>query len=68
MNSTSRIIVTGNWPVRVGHGNTAIPSYPSSIFLNSKLGCKMISIGMALLMILQDHNQDKHQYTVKDLI
>jgi len=50
----------------VGHGNTAIPSYPSSIFLNSKLGCKMIGIGMALLMILQDHNQDKHQYTVKD--
>jgi hypothetical protein len=52
MNFTSRIIVTGNWPVRVGDGNTAIPRYPSSIFL----------------MILQDHNQDKHQYTVKDLI
>jgi hypothetical protein len=68
MNFTSRIIVTGNWPVRVGDGNTAIPSYPSSIFLNSTLECKIIGIGMVLLMILQDHNQDKHQYTVKDLI
>lgn len=67
MNSTSRIIVTENWPVRVGHGNTAIPSYPSSIFLNSTLECKIIGTGMALLMILQDHNQDKHQSTVKDL-
>ena len=66
MNSNSRIIVTGNWPVRVGDGNTAIPSDPSSIFLNSTLECKIIRIGMALLMILQDHNQDKHQYTVKD--
>jgi len=52
----------------VGDGNTAIPSYPSSIFLNSTLECKIIGIGMALLMILQVHNQDKHQYTVKDLI
>jgi len=50
----------------VGDGNTAIPSYPSSIFLNSTLECKIIGIGMALLMILQDHNQDEHQYTVKD--
>ncbi|MGN6630966.1 MAG: hypothetical protein ACTHKP_01835 [Nitrososphaeraceae archaeon] len=46
MNSTSRIIVTGNWPVRVGDGNTAIPSYPSSIFLNSTLECKIIGIGI----------------------
>jgi len=68
MNFTSRIIVTWNWPVRVGDGNTAIPRYPSSIFLSSTLECKIIGIGMALLMILQDHNQDKHQYTVKDLI
>jgi hypothetical protein len=68
MNSNSRIIVAGNWPARVGDGNTAIPSYPSSIFFNSTPECKIIGIGMALLMILQDHNQDKHQYTVKDLI
>jgi|tagenome__1003787_1003787.scaffolds.fasta_scaffold20975894_5 hypothetical protein len=66
MNSTSRITATGNWPAGVGDGNTAIPSYPSSIFLNSTLECKIIGIGMALLMILQDHNQDEHQYTVKD--
>jgi hypothetical protein len=52
----------------VGDGNTAIPSYPSSIFLNSTLECKIIGIVMAFLMILQDYNQDKHQYTVKDLI
>lgn len=48
MNSTSRIIAAGNWPVRVEDGNTAIPSYPSSIFLNSTLECKIIGIGMAL--------------------